>query len=106
MAAAVALAAVLAAALEVTFAVAAAAAANVKMMEGWRLGWEVQFSVPISGTPIASGILILYLIPKILVGFFFSKFRCLESQNIGIPISNIQNSSNFFAQELSTSYRR
>jgi hypothetical protein len=39
------------------------------------LGWEFQFSVPISGTPIGSGIPIPFLIPKILVGFF-SKFRC------------------------------
>jgi hypothetical protein len=49
------------------------------------LGWEFQFLVPISGTPIVSGILILFLIPKIPVGFFL-KFRCLESQKIGIPI--------------------
>ncbi len=35
---------------------------------------------------------------------FFLKFRCLESQKIGIPICDIQNSGNFFVQELSTSY--
>ncbi len=34
------------------------------------LGWEFQFSVSISGTPIVSRIPILFLIPKILVGFF------------------------------------
>jgi hypothetical protein len=33
------------------------------------------------------------------------KFRCLESQKIRIPIRDIRNSGNFFAQELSTSYR-
>jgi hypothetical protein len=36
------------------------------------LGWEFQFSVPISGTPIGSGIPIPFSIPKIPVGFFFS----------------------------------
>jgi hypothetical protein len=41
--------------------------------------------VPISRTPIVSGILILFSIPKIPVGFFF-EFRCLESHKIGIPI--------------------
>jgi hypothetical protein len=41
--------------------------------------------VPISGTPIVSGIPIPFLIPKILVGFFF-EFQCLESQKITIPI--------------------
>jgi hypothetical protein len=55
------------------------------MQERDTLGWESRFLVPISGTPIISGILILYSIPKILVGFFL-KFRCLESQKIGIPI--------------------
>jgi hypothetical protein len=35
------------------------------------LGWEFQFSVPISGTPIVSGIPIPFSIPKIPVGFFF-----------------------------------
>jgi hypothetical protein len=41
--------------------------------------------VPISGTPNVSGIPIPFLIPKIPVSFFL-KFRCLESQKIGIPI--------------------
>jgi hypothetical protein len=36
-----------------------------------RLGWEFQFLVPISGTPIGSGILIPFLIPEIPVGFIF-----------------------------------
>jgi hypothetical protein len=36
-----------------------------------KLGWEFQFLVPISGTPIGSGIPILFLVPKIPVGFFF-----------------------------------
>ncbi len=69
-----------------------------------RLGWEFQFLVPISGTPMVSGIPIPFLIPKIPVGFFFLKFQCLESQKTGIPICNIWNSNNLFAQELSTSY--
>ncbi len=34
------------------------------------LGWEFQFLVPISGTPIVSGIPIPFLIPKITVGYF------------------------------------
>ncbi len=68
------------------------------------LGWEFQFFVPISGTPIVSGIPILCLIPKIPVRNFLWKFQCLESQKIGIPICNIRNSGNFFAQELSTFY--
>ncbi len=33
-------------------------------------GWEFRFLVPISGTPIVSGISIPCLIPKILVGNF------------------------------------
>jgi hypothetical protein len=36
-----------------------------------RLGWEFQFLVPISGTPIVSGVPIPFSIPKIPVGFFF-----------------------------------
>jgi hypothetical protein len=40
-----------------------------------KLGWEFQFSVPISGTPIGSGIPIPFLIPNILVGIFF-EFCC------------------------------
>jgi hypothetical protein len=35
------------------------------------LGWEFQFLVPISGTPIVSGIPIPFLIPKIPVGKYF-----------------------------------
>jgi hypothetical protein len=50
---------------------------------GSKLGWELRFLVPIPGTPIGSGILILFLIPEILVDFFL-KFWCLESQKIGI----------------------
>ncbi len=40
------------------------------------LGWEFRFLVPISGTPIRSGIPIPFLIPKIPVGIFLFKFRC------------------------------
>jgi hypothetical protein len=70
-----------------------------KMMDSWRgmqrqpcagagsgLGWEFRFLVPISGTPIVSGNPIPFLIPKIPVGIFLLKFRCLESQKIGILI--------------------
>ncbi len=67
------------------------------------LCWEFQFLVPISGTPIGGGILILFTIPKIPVGFFFE-----------IPISGEPESWNsdlrflefrqFLAQELSTSF--
>jgi hypothetical protein len=42
-----------------------------------KLGWEFQFWVPISGTPIGSGIPIPFSIPKIPVGIFF-EFRCLK----------------------------
>ncbi len=40
-----------------------------------KLGREFQFSVPISGTSIGSGILIPFLIPDIPVGIFF-EFCC------------------------------
>ncbi len=66
----------------------------------WRrrsnLGWEFQFLVPISGTPIVSGILILCLIPKILVRFFFWKsnvWRVRKSEFwfaiFGIPVISV-----------------
>ncbi len=35
---------------------------------------------------------------------FFLEFRCLESQRIRIPICEIWNSGNLFAQELTTSH--
>ncbi len=41
------------------------------LLENASLGWEFQFLVPISATPIVSGIPILFLILKIPVGFFF-----------------------------------
>ncbi len=46
-----------------------------------QLGWEFQFLVPISGTPIRSGIPILFLIPKIPVGVFFSNSAVEKSRN-------------------------
>jgi hypothetical protein len=46
-----------------------------------KLGWEFRFLVPISGTPIVSGIPILFLIPKIPVGFFFEILMSGESEN-------------------------
>jgi hypothetical protein len=55
------------------------------------LGWEFQFLVPISGTPSGSGILILFLIPKILVGIFFMNSAVEKSRNRNF-ISKIWNS--------------
>ena len=49
------------------------------------LGWEFRFLVPISGTPIGSGIPIPFSIPKISVGIFF-RIPLLKNQEIGIPI--------------------
>ncbi len=46
-------------------------ATNKANMDAMILGWEFQFLVLISGTPIVSGILIPCSIPKILVGTFF-----------------------------------
>ena len=53
------------------------------------LGWEFQFSVPISGTPIGSGILIPFLIPEIPVRFFFW-FPLLKNKQIWIPIPKFE----------------
>jgi hypothetical protein len=70
------------------------------------LAWlGIPILVSISGIPIRSRIPIPFLIRKISVGFFF-KFQCLECQKIGIPICEIWNSGNFFAQELTMSHRR
>jgi hypothetical protein len=55
------------------------------------LGWEFQFLVPISGTPIGSRILLPFLIPKILVGKFFSN-SAVEKLRNRISDSEIQNS--------------
>ncbi len=46
-----------------------------------KLGWEFRFSVPISGTPIGSGILIPFSIPKIPAGIFFSNSAIEKSRN-------------------------
>ncbi len=56
----------------------------------YALDWEFQFSVPISGTPIGSGILIPFLIPKIPVGFFFqnSTVEKLRNRNSDSEIRN------------------
>jgi hypothetical protein len=61
----------------------------------WRLlleelGWEFQFSVPISGTPIGSGIPISFLIPGILVGNIFlnSAVEKLTNRNSNSDIWN------------------
>jgi hypothetical protein len=45
------------------------------------LGCEFQFLVPISGTPILSGIPIPFLIPKIRVGNFYSNPAVEKSRN-------------------------
>ncbi len=68
--------------------------AHCVLISSLALGWEFQFLVPISGTPIGGGIPIPFTIPKIPDGFFL-KFRFLESQKIGIPICNFRNSNNF-----------
>jgi hypothetical protein len=47
----------------------------------FELGLEFRFLVPIPGTPIVSGIPILFLIPKIPVGFFFEILMSGESEN-------------------------
>jgi hypothetical protein len=45
------------------------------------LGWEFQFLVPISGTPIGGGNPILFTIPKIPAGIFFEFPISGESEN-------------------------
>jgi hypothetical protein len=45
------------------------------------LGWEFRFLVPISGTPIGGGIPIPFMIPKILVVFFFEILISGEPEN-------------------------
>jgi hypothetical protein len=52
------------------------------------LGWEFQFLVPISGTPIVSGIPILFLVPKIPDGFFFEIPMSGESENWNSDLQN------------------
>ncbi len=46
-----------------------------------RLGWEFQFLAQISGTPIGSGILIPFLIPKIPVEKYFSNSAVENSRS-------------------------
>ncbi len=58
--------------------------------EGWKLGWEFQFSVPISGTPIRSGIPILFLIPKIPVDFFFEIPMSGKQENWNSDLQNLE----------------
>jgi hypothetical protein len=62
------------------------------------LGWEFQFLVPISGTPIGGGIPIAFTIPKIPVGFFF-EIPISGEPEIGIPIRNFQNYGNFLHRD-------
>ncbi len=56
-----------------------------------RLGWEFQYLIPISGTPIGSRIPILFQILDIPVGIFL-RIPLLKTHQIGIPICKIQNS--------------
>ncbi len=54
------------------------------------LGWEFQFLVSISGTPIGSGILIPFLFPEIPVDFFLNS--AVENSSNWNSDSEIQNS--------------
>ncbi len=58
-------------------------------------GWEFQFLVPISGTPIGSRIPILFSIPKIPVGIFFmnSAVEKLRNRNSDSKIWNSEKKS-------------
>ncbi len=67
---------------------------------GNRLGWEFQFLVLIPGTPIRSRFLILFLIPEILVRFFFWnsdfwKVKKLEFRfaKFGVPVICLRRNS-------------
>jgi hypothetical protein len=62
----------------------------VVILAAFTLGWEFQFSVLISGTPIGSGIPILFLLTKILVGNIFlnSAVEKLPNQNSDSKIQN------------------
>ncbi len=71
--------------------------------DGQLLGWEFQFLVPISGTPIRGGILIPFTIPKILVGFFFEIPISGEPENWNFDL-RYSEFRQFLAQELSTSF--
>jgi hypothetical protein len=54
------------------------------------LGWEFQFLVPNSGTPIGSGIPIPFPIPEILVGFFFEILNSGKSDNWNSDLQNLE----------------
>jgi hypothetical protein len=69
------------------------------------LGWEFQFLVPISGTPIIGGIPIPFTIPKIPVGFFFEIPISGEPENWNSDLRFLE-LRHFLAQELSTSFCR
>ncbi len=62
---------------------------------GLPLGWEFQFLVPISGTPIGRGIPIPFLIPKIPVGKYFlnSAVEKLRNRNFDSKIRNSEKKS-------------
>jgi hypothetical protein len=67
------------------------------------LGWEFQFLVPISGTPIGGGILIPFTIPKISVGFFFEIPSSGEPENWNSDLRFLE-FRQFLAQKLRTSF--
>ncbi len=54
------------------------------------LGSEFRFSVPISGTPIGSGMPITFLIPEIPVGFFFEIPMSGKSENWNSELQNLE----------------
>jgi hypothetical protein len=58
-----------------------ATASDLATIISLKLGWEFRFLVPISGTPIRSGIPIPFSIPKIQVGIFFSNSAVEKSRN-------------------------
>jgi hypothetical protein len=63
---------------------------QVEKIFGARLGWEFQFLVMISGTPIGSGIPIPFLIPEIPVGFFFEILTSGKSENRDSDLQNLE----------------
>ncbi len=72
---------------------------NIKYKLNWYhynipiLGWEFQFLVLISGTPIRSGIPIPFLIPKIPVGFFLNS-AVEKSRNLNSDSKNWNSKKN------------
>ncbi len=61
-----------------------------KSSQLFNLGWEFPFLVPISGTPIRSGIPDPFPIPKIPVGKFLFKFRCWKIEKSEFRFRNLE----------------